>query len=260
MWGSRTRNRKRKFDNNTHTFDTVKQNIRNKSKHLRDNRENLLKSITDKINNVKKQRLTFSGVANIRDYKKLTAELVELEDELKDTQNNRHIAEFVEKVQPLLNRRDNCSIQVQQQKHTIFLDLFNPEKNSPCFIDRDICHRCGTEYVLLTSESMMMCTNPTCRSSERLVYCNSDFIQNHEPKPLEEQDRAPLYRKYLMKDHEDVPDIPDEVISIVYKHLSKVHIALPSKVKPNPNCTNLSTRRVSSMGHVCSTYCQENEW
>ena len=54
MWGSRTRNRKRKFDNNTHTFDTVKQNIRNKSKHLRDNRENLLKSITDKINNVKK--------------------------------------------------------------------------------------------------------------------------------------------------------------------------------------------------------------
>ena len=78
---------------------------------------------------------------------------------------------------------------------------------------------------------MNMC--PKCGTSEHLLYCNSDFIQNEEVKN-NQYERGPLYHKYLMQFHEDAPDPPTEVINIVYRHLSKVHIMLSSKVKPTP--------------------------
>lgn len=232
MWGSRSRhaNRqsKRQYD---HTFDSVKENIRKKSKMLKESTPKQIQQIDDEIKELTQRKKLCVGRAQIRNFYSLQNQIEKKQIRRKFLSEDKHIEKFVELVQPLINTNETDSQLRKQQRHALFLNLFYKDKAAPCFIDRDICSTCNTELVTFARESINMC--PKCGESEKFIYCNSDFLQNDDTK-VNQYERGPLYRKYLMQFHQDVPDPPDDVIDIVFKHLSKVHIMLKSKVKPTP--------------------------
>jgi hypothetical protein len=231
MWGSRTRDRKRRRLHDHHTFESIRENIKKTSFNLRSSKPKKVHLIQQEIQHLATEQAQLNGRVQIRKYRAIGQEIVKKQNELEFIENDKHVEEFVELVKPLLGETKNDAQLTRQQKHTVFLNLFYKDKAIPCFIDRDVCQKCNTELLTLTQESMNMC--PKCGTSEHLIYCTSDFIQNEEIKN-NQYERGPLYRKYLMQFHEEAPDPPEDVINIVYRHLSKVHIMLSSKVKPTP--------------------------
>lgn len=233
MWGSRKRDKQRERVLDSHTFEAVKENIKKKSTSLRSSTKSDIMKLQNDINQLQNNLSSLSGRKRVRDYHETLENIRKKNKELEYLSADKHIEEFVELVKPLLSNPTDESTTIQQQRHTVYLNLFYSEKSIPCFVDRDTCTFCNTEYVTLTQESVNMC--PKCGNSEHVIYCNSDFIQNEDFKnnPYE---RGPLYRKYLMQFHESIPDLPDDVINIVYRNLSKVHIMLSSRVKPTPIC------------------------
>jgi hypothetical protein len=230
MWGSRTRDRKRRRLLVNHNFDSVKVNVKRTTAKL-------LKQKTDNLEELQKKmriltKKTFVGRNNIHNMLENESLISKLLKQIQFITDDKPFEEFVELVTPLLEDGICDSNIKKQQKHTVFLNAFHKEKVIPCFIEREICSKCNKEYVLVSQESILMC--PTCGDSEHLLYCNSDFIENNDAKNNNPYERGPLYRKYLMQFHVNAPVPPVDVINIVYKHLSKVHIMLSTKVKPTP--------------------------
>ena len=230
MWGRRKRQCSRKNIVGNHSLESIKENIVKTSEALSGNKPSQIKALKREISELRRSLLNLQGRSSIREYRAIDEQITLKRKALKFIVDDKHIEEFVERVTPLLSESKNDSSMIKQQKQTVYLDLFYSEKAVPCFVDRDTCPKCNTDLVTMVQESMNIC--PTCGLSEHLIYCSADFIQNEEVKNT--YDRGPLYRKFLMQHHEDQPDPPAEVINIVYRHLSKVHIMLTSKVKPTP--------------------------
>ena len=232
MWGSRIRDRKRRRLGD-HSFGSVKESIRKTSQSLRTNTPKKIAKLKKEIAALEKGLGTMAGRGRIREFRCVQDLIKTKKKELVYLMEGKHINEFVELVKPLLENGDSKNHVMKQQKHTVFLNLFHKEKAIPCFIDRDLCTECGTELITLSQESMNICPNTDCGASEHLIYCTSDFIQNTETKNSQ-YERGPLYRKYLSQFHEHTLDPPKEVINVVYKHLSRVHMMLSTRVKPTP--------------------------
>ena len=232
MWGSRTRHAKRNKKLITqHDFKTVRVNARKKIEDMEIEK-------TDNIVQLKAKRAKLTtklpkllGRKHIRTILEIRSQIDVIEKKLEYYESDLHIAEFVELMQPILNKDGIENTEIKQAKHAMYLKIFYPDKAVPCFSDRDLCSQCHVELKMISNESMVIC--PACGFSEHLIFCNSDFIDNRNVKN-NTYERAPLYRKYLMQYHEDEPDIPAEVINVVYKHLSKVHIMSSSTVKSTP--------------------------
>jgi hypothetical protein len=231
QWGARLRNRKRRRLMVNHTFDSVKNNVKRKTLKLKTQKIEKQKAIDKHITRLHAVNKTLMGINDIHKLRDNQAQIEKLKDEMQFILDDKPFEEFVELVTPLLGESQEDTHITVQQKHTIFLNIFHKDKAIPCFVEREICGTCNKEFVMVSQESIMMC--PTCGESEHLIYCNSDFIDSIDVKnnPYE---RGPLYRKYLMQFHADAPIPPPDVINVVYKHLSKVHIMLSTKVKPTP--------------------------
>lgn len=231
MWGSRARGKKRRPGFGNHTFSNVKEGVKWATQRLRKQKRERVIKLKDAIT-----KLTESGSkltrrrGDIHKRMNIAREIGKLKVELADVMDDKPCEEFVERVQPLLTEDTQEN---RQQCHVLYLNLFHPDKSAPLFVERDICPTCNTEYVMAATESKMIC--PSCGDTDNLVHSNTEFVDEAEPtKPAPEYERGPVYRKYLMQYHEDAPSPPPEVINIVYKHLSKVHIMLSTKVRPTP--------------------------
>lgn len=184
-----------------------------------------------KIESLAENNKELQGRKNIHQFRDNLETIRKCREEIQFIEQDRPFEEFVELVRPLLDSSVKNDMFTKQQKHNIYLNLFHKDKTVPTIVEREICTGCNKELIMASQESMVIC--PTCGMTEHMLHNNSDFIENNEVKnnPYE---RGPLYRKYLMQFHEGAPSPPPEVISVVHKHLSKVHIMLSTKVKPTP--------------------------
>ena len=233
QWGARARDRKRRTGLVNNTFDSVKDSVRRKTIKLKKLKLERPSELKLQISNLYQDNKLLVGRDNIHKLRDNLIKIKQMEDECKYILDDKPFEEFVELVTPLLEV-DNSNKEThvkKQQKHTIFLNVFHKDKVIPSFIEREICSNCNKELVIVSNESVVTC--PSCGDSEHLIYCNSDFIENTEFKTVP-YERGPLYKKYLMQFHENAPVPPIDVINIVYKHLSKVHMMLSTKVKPTP--------------------------
>ena len=227
-WGSRTRGKKRQLVLPKCNETTIKENILKKQRLLTSNKKLNSAKLALAITSLEAATRALPEVRDtIHQRRDNRRRLEQLRTELGELQSDRPFTEFVERLGPLLKNIDQSS----QAKKVIFLNLFHEAKVSPCFIDKETCKACRKEFLFNVRESMLVC--PGCGAANTLIYCKTDYNENVEQNknPYE---RSPLYRKYLMQFHEDANPVPPDVINAVYKHLSKVHIMLTSKVKPTP--------------------------
>ena len=230
MW---ERRKKRNFKPITcRSVQSIKDTIRLRSQKLKEQKHRQVEKLENEIHKLSVELKSIKGYVNIRKYQTLREKLIEKQNDLDFINKDKHLEEFIELVHPLLlsNSKKDDSI-TKQQKHILFLNLFHPDKSIPCFIDRDICKKCNVDFINLSEESMNIC--PSCGHNEHHLFCKSDFIESEDGRK-QTYERSPLYRKYLMQFHEDAIDPPTDVLEKIYKQLSKIHIMLPSKVKPTP--------------------------
>jgi len=231
MWGARSRDRKRRKLLINPVFDSIKDNVKRKTIKLKKQKLDTLAKLHKELRQLESANKLLKGRCNIHELKDNQKQICKIQAEIQFNLEDKAFEEFVELVTPLLGENTTASCLEKQQKHTVFLNVFHKDKAIPCFVERELCANCNKEFVLVSQESIVVC--PECGDSEHLIYCNSDFIENVDVKS-NQYERGPLYRRYLMQFHENAPVPPPDVINIVYKQLSKVHIMLSTKVKPTP--------------------------
>ena len=234
QWGARTRDRKRQRSSD-HTFDNIKERVKQKTARLKKQKIEESKRLQEEIDDLYNANSGLKGRSNIHKFRDNIRRIDTLESQLKFITDDKPYEEFVERITPILTTDsggDTSDTVKKQQRHIVFLNLFHKEHYAPCFIEKERCEACNMEYVMVESESVLTC--PTCGESDKLVSCNSDFIEKRNSQTDNPYERGPMYRKYIMQFHKDAPNPPKEVMAVIYKHLSKVHIMLSIKVKPTP--------------------------
>lgn len=266
MWGRRNKyeQKQNKLITN-HTMTQVSSNLAIKAKEFAAYKKKNLSKLRQTYKKLVSEKRSLSGgYKTKRRLLSIRRELKEINSKIEYFENDRYMCEFLELVQPVIDyekicTNNNASTKPQQSssttsspyvipkatttthviphmnpnqaRHLLYLKLFHPDKAVPLFTDRDFCSVCNIELQLIDHENILLC--PNCGLSEYIIFCESDFIHNEHVKS-NKYEQAPLYRKYLMQWKEDVPDIPEEVMCVVYKKLSKVHIMSNASVKCTP--------------------------
>jgi hypothetical protein len=233
MYGSRKRTRRKHNENLKHNFNRVKKSIKNKTLELQKEKSSKIQHMLSSIEKLKKKNEKLTGRHNIHDLKDNERDIQRLQKEIEFINDDKPFEEFVEQVTPLLEEGIPTKSQniEAQQKHAIYVKIFTQDR-LPYFVESEHCKQCQVQYKFSSQDCKLVC--PKCGGCEDLIYCSSDFVDTIEPKASSPYLRAPLYRKYLMQFHEEAPEIPLNVIEVVYRQLSKVHMMLTTKVKPTP--------------------------
>lgn len=165
---------------------------------------------------------------NFHERQDLLLELARIDEEDTFYNSDKHVEEFVELVQPLLKPP---TVSNKEQRSIIHHNIFNHDNDVPSFVEKESCEVCHTDFLVRPSDSMLIC--PKCGKSETVIYYAPEYIDQTENKH-NQYERGPLYRKYISQFHVDAPEIPLEVIRTIKKHMTKIHMLLPGKVKQTP--------------------------
>jgi hypothetical protein len=77
----------------------------------------------------------------------------------------------------------------------------------------------------------------------------SDSIEPKRRKANTGYNRVSIYKKYLMQFAEDAEDTPKEILDLIYKYLSSVHVMNSIRSKPTPIATILRGNRNTKWSH-----------
>lgn len=233
MWGARQRDKKRHRANlQSYTFDNVKERVKRYSTKLKKQK---LEQVTDAKRQIAALLLvnpTLVGRENIHRVRDNMHEIQRLQERIAFVEQDKPFEEFVERVAPLLVNDEADTRTKTQQRYNVFTNLFHQDQRIPSFIEHETCTLCNKDYVYIADECLLTC--PGCGGTETVLSdfdANTVVVADTKNTPYE---RGPLYTKYLMQFYEHAPTPPPEVINIVYKHLSRVHVMLSTKVKPTP--------------------------
>jgi len=221
--------RNRKKSKNIRLTTNVKTNVRDMLEKMKLDRADTLRKLEERYSSLK---LLNDSLVEREDYHQRADNIKELHDlsaKIEGLQKDKDFEVFVRTVKPLLASREVRPLHILQRQ-VIFEHLFKCEGAVPCFIEQEICPSCHVEFVVQMPENMSIC--PKCGDSKHLIQ-TLEATESKDTK-VSTYERAPLYLKYLMQFHIDAKDPPAEVIEIVHSNLCKIHILLPTKVKPTP--------------------------
>lgn len=160
----------------------------------------------------------------------------------------------------LRTRRLYC----QQNNHVsrlIFCHRILERATEYFFVDPDTCPHCHILYMFNQITNVHTC--PSCGYTVNVLFISEDNSQdvlvNKDPsgaatdaaaterttdKPSRSEYqyvRGPLYRRYLGQFAEDVPELPLEVLRVLYKYLSNIHLQNSIRCRPTPVANILRT-------------------
>lgn len=231
MWGARARRSNRKVPAKAHTFENVRDNVKTMTTTIQRDCRVRKRELETALTSAKKRKLSFDGsdYRTIHDRKSCDRQILLLSTELQKTEVNTMLQAFAEKANPLVVKGVKSSVMAKQQRHALYLSLFG-QISVPCYVNRDICHKCNSELVR-SVDSKVNCTQ--CGLSTENIYCMTEYT-HITPAEKHNYKRDQLYLKYLMQYHESVKEMPDYILNLVYKQLSKVHLMLRARTKPTP--------------------------
>lgn len=120
---------------------------------------------------------------------------------------------------------------LQKQQFQKVVQFHVRDKSEPVFVDREMCQKCSKRMVVSSAESAHLC--PSCGDMRHIIMSVSDYMEGPELVQTT-YERSPLYRKYLRQFQEGSSIPPPDVIKKVCLEMSKIHMMLPSKVRPTP--------------------------
>lgn len=230
------RKRKKKInDIPVFTAENVKRNVKQKIIHWKNTKSERIQELKIMIQNLEQTNKKLCGVKHFHDRSDNLQEIKNISKKIVNIQNDIELEEFVENVTPLLydRREKNESDCIRQQKNTLFINLFYKSKANITYFHSESCETCEIDQMHCVEESLLIC--PRCGNTNITVLSNDDDkIDGCDRGKTTPYERSPLYKKYLLQFHENAPNPPSNVISIIYKHLFKVHMMLSTKVKPTP--------------------------
>jgi predicted Zn-ribbon and HTH transcriptional regulator len=121
------------------------------------------------------------------------------------------------------------------------------------FTDPDKCSRCGVFYTFDNITNVHTCTK--CGLTIDVLFISEDNSQDvlitkdpntgssvaSKPQSDYHYIRSPLYRRYLSQFGDDVPVIPTEVMRVLYRYLSNIHLQNSIRCRPTPVANILRT-------------------
>lgn len=176
---------------------------------------------------VEKACAALRGRGSIHKYLQLRKEYRDLVQHHDHTAGDKWVQPILDRARPLMNPHAGSS--KRQYIQAVFNAMFFADYGQVQMQDPDTCPRCRVDMVLHPNTSTIVC--PACHESRYIIMCNADIVQ---PSSNQRYERSPLYRKFLMQFHADVQDPPDDVLSSIIHHLSRVHVLQSTKVKPTP--------------------------
>jgi predicted Zn-ribbon and HTH transcriptional regulator len=130
------------------------------------------------------------------------------------------------------------------------------------FTDPDKCKRCGIFYIFDHVTNIHTCTK--CGYSIDVLFISEDNSQDvlvtKDPNIGSSSGsktpsdyhyiRSPLYKRYLGQFGEDVPVIPTEVMRVLYRYLSNIHLQNSIRCRPTPVGNILRTHGLAKWANL----------
>jgi ribosomal protein S27AE len=130
------------------------------------------------------------------------------------------------------------------------------------FTDPDKCTRCGVFYTFDHVTNVHTCTQ--CGYTIDVLFISEDNSQDVlvtkdpntgssvVPKPQSDYHyiRSPLYKRYLSQFGDSVPVIPTEVMRVLYRYLSNIHLQNSIRCRPTPVGNILRTHGFSKWANM----------
>tara|TARA_B110000046_G_scaffold72446_1_gene80218 strand:+ start:1215 stop:2240 length:1026 start_codon:yes stop_codon:yes gene_type:complete len=188
-------------------------------------------SLTRQIATLEKKHQLYRTRTHLRDWDCMSAQLY--------NKPNHHIGRLV-----ICNRimgRDTESFHTDPDKCTKcgLLYVFDNVTNV------HICEECGFTVDVLfisedTSHDVLITREPNTGSAVSVRQRTSDY----------QYVRSPLYRRYLGQFGEDMPEIPTDVMRVLYKYLSNIHLQNSIRCRPTPVGNIMRTHGFSKWAHL----------
>lgn len=261
MWGARAR------ENIRQAVRRRERSAANANEHVKRafatmcTKRKMVPQIHEELEQVQKRMKLCRGPSSIREFLNLKAEAERLQKSIDEIESGVEAQGFFERARPLLLQADNepehtlVDVNMEQKREALAMSLFHAEKAVPVYVQKDRCTACNQNLVIRSEESLLVCPNPACKNTFNLVQLSTDHIDtdqlgqdsnaNHTRSTctggIDGQTHSDdgfanpaLYKKFLMQFSPKVADPPDEVLEIIARELSKVHIHHGTKVQPTP--------------------------
>jgi predicted Zn-ribbon and HTH transcriptional regulator len=226
------------------------------------------------------QLLQTEYATDLTEIERLDNQLVELE------MNNRHEITFftmrrmLEKKHAMLKQRTKVfesgdylthwntktqQLYKRKDHHVGRLVISNRIMGRPTesfYTDPDKCNKCGVFYTFDNVTNVHTCTQ--CGFTVDVLFISEDNSQDvlvtKDPntgssvatKPQSDYHyiRSPLYKRYLSQFSENVPVIPTEVMRVLYRYLSNIHLQNSIRCRPTPVGNILRTHGFSKWANL----------
>lgn len=167
-------------------------------------------------------------------------QLIKLQDEISVYESGQYKTNWDLRTRQLYKRKD---------QHVARLVLSNSIMGRPTesfFSDPDRCTYCHMFYVFDSVTNVHTC--PRCGYTVDTLFISEDNSQdvlvtkdpNTGSSVLNRQTsdyhyiRSPLFKRYLSQFGEDVPVIPTEIMRVLYRYLSNIHLQNSIRCRPTP--------------------------
>jgi hypothetical protein len=228
MWGRRTRDRKRRIDS-SEPVDDMQDSVKHKIQKMTDDKPGLIARLTAQVAELEAQATGLTAATEIHDRKDCLLECAKLRVQLERVVTDRPYEEFARKMAPLVSDRA-LSHAARVQRDVIMASELKITTTMPSIVDCDACEVCQGALLVQAGESRTSCQK--CGHSKEFVCASLETGEEYDRKSHTQ--RVPMYQKYLKQFDENAPDIPQNVLDVVYHSLSKVHIMHRSKAKHTP--------------------------
>lgn len=239
MYGSRER--KEKTIPNVKTVTAYKLHLENRILEEQKKNIKLIEEYKMKIEE-KKKSLSLLNEKNrnhFHDCQTLKDEILSLQRKVEEKLNFKKSSKII--------NIETTNEQTMQEKTVVLLKELMPEGLIPFYVQKHLCSQCSSVLKVKVDEHVSVCSN--CGYSCTYVLPISEFteqesklinkkrkiiIKKETKKAFDPQvtDRLSQYIKFLHQFHENVPDVPNEVIHKVLNSYEDVHIMSNVKIKP----------------------------
>jgi predicted Zn-ribbon and HTH transcriptional regulator len=172
-------------------------------------------------------------------------------------ENREYVSVWSDMTCQLYNKNDN------QVGRLVVSNRIIGRPTEQYFIDPDRCSKCKTQYVFNNITNINVC--PSCGYTRDVLFISEDNSQdtlvtkdpgtgsvNAAEKTTTDYHyvRSPLYRRYLSQFSTDAPPIPTEIMRVLYKYLSNIHLQNSIRCRPTPVANILRTHGFSKWANM----------
>lgn len=253
MYGSRSREMNRqaiRHNERTNAAEYIK-----RSYNELQTQRGMLPQMREALEDIVKRMKTCRGPTDIRTYMRLKGECEVLQRKIERVVEGSDTRQFFQRAQPLLMQCETAvDHELSQRREALAMAMFHPEKAVPVFVQTNRCSGCQTDMKVQSEESIMVC--PGCKTTRPYLQLATDHVDcdyyaqdthahhnritcagNLDSMTTQDDSGYPkpsLLRKYLYQFSETVPDAPSEVVEVILRKLSQVHIQGRHKAQPTP--------------------------